>query len=167
MGNTIESLHNYLEELNDEYGGDVGFIPTTTIEKVRLFESGINWELPSVFKYFLSSESNGIIIGNRRIYSLFDSTQKKTFVDNLERNNDPSKSFWFKDRPHIFNDYLVIGSDKETCFCFSKKYNLENPSVYICENPNSKTGVDFDKLDIDLEGLIKTMIENEFGGFNN
>jgi hypothetical protein len=122
----------------------------------------IGWKLPRVFSHFLQQETNGILIGNKRIFSLFDKDQKKTLVESLERNNDPEKSPWFKGRPHIFSDYLVIGSDLEICFCYSKKYDLNNPSVYICENANSKSGVDFDKLDLDLEGLIKTMVSEEF-----
>lgn len=162
MPNAIESLNKYLEELNEEYGGDISFIPTITNEKVHSFEKTINWKLPAVFRYFLSSESNGLLIGNKRIYSLFDDQQKKSFVDNLERNNDPSKSFWFKGRPQIFNDYLVIGADQEICFCYSKKHDLNNPSIYICENANYTTGVDFSRLDLDLEGLIKAMKTDEF-----
>jgi hypothetical protein len=56
----------------------------------------------------------------------------------------------------------VIGADVETCFCYSKKYDLENPSIYICENPNPRAGVDFDKLDLDFEGLIRIMVKEEF-----
>lgn len=135
---------------------------TVSKDNVVKFEKVIEWKLPKIFAYFLQEEANGIVIGNKRILSLFDSQQKKTFVESLERNNDPEKSPWFKGRPQIFSDYVVIGSDLGMCFCYSKKYDLDNPSIYICENANSKTGVDFERLDLDLEGLIKTMVAQEF-----
>jgi hypothetical protein len=80
MHNAIESLHNYLEALNEQYGGDVGFIPVITNEKIDFFEKNINWKLPAVFTYFLLSESNGIAIVNKRIYGLFDDQHKKALL---------------------------------------------------------------------------------------
>ncbi|WP_025144872.1 SMI1/KNR4 family protein [Pedobacter jeongneungensis] len=157
-----QSLHNYLKELDEEYGGDISFIPKVDAQLLANFERTCNWTLPEIFKFFLTSECNGLIIGNKRILSIYDQSQKKTFVESLERNNDPDKSPLFKGRPQIFNDYLVIGSDGEVCFCYSKKYDFPNPGIYICENANSKNGVDFENLEMDLIGLIKTMIANEF-----
>ena len=39
---------------------------------------------------------------------------------------------------------------------------IENPSIYICENPNTKEEIILEKLDVNLEDLIKIMIENTF-----
>jgi len=158
----IESLHKLVKEIDEKYGGDVSFMTPASRLSIEEFEALIGWKLPAILKYFLMVESNGLIIGNKRIFSLLDKGQKKTFVDNLQRQNNPETSPWFKQRPHIFDDYLVIGQDGEICFCFSKKYQIDNPSVYICENANSSNGVDFDRLNLDLEGLIRIMIKEEF-----
>lgn len=162
MNDEEQKLHCSLESIDEDYGGDVGFIPPISLDLVESFEKSIGWQLPAIYKFFLTNESNGIVIGNKRILSLNDSDQKKTWSDNLERNNNPEVSFWFKERPLIFNDYLVIGTDGEICFCYSKKYDLTNPWIYICEDPNSRSGVNFERLDLDLEGLIKAMITEEF-----
>lgn len=156
-----QKLHDFLESVDEGYHGDVGFIPPISLNLVELFEKSIDWQLPSIYKFFLANESNGIIIGKKRILSLNDSSQKKTWSDNLERNNNPKVSFSFKERPLIFKNYLIIGTDGEICFCYSKKYDLANPLVYICEDANSKLGVNFERLDLDLEGLIGTMISGE------
>ena len=157
-----EELHTSLAEIEEEFGGDISFIPVTSEQSVSALEAAISWQLPSIFRYFYTQEANGLVIGSKRLYSIRDDAQKKTLVENLARQNDPTTSPWFKSRPHIFKDYLVIGYDGQICFCLSKKYTLDNPSIYLCENPNSSTGVDFDRLDITLLGLIATMVENEF-----
>ncbi len=162
MNKDFQSLHDYLEELNDEYGGDITFVPVVDEEHIQSLEKKISWKIPMVLRSMLLKECNGLIIGSRRLYSVTDPNQKKTLVDSFERNNDPGTSRWFKNHPQIFKDYMVVGEDGDICFCYSKKYDLENPSVYICENPNGKDGVDFERLDLDLEGLIKVMIDNEF-----
>ncbi len=162
MINTIEELHNSLTEIDEEYGGDIGFIPPTSEDKLLLIDIFLKWKLPEVFRHFYTKECNGLIIGNRRILSIKDDDQKKTLVDSIQRHNHPDTSFWFKKRPHIFNDYVVIGLDGDICFCLSKKYDIPNPSIYICENSNSAKGVDFERLDLDLNGLINQMIQEEF-----
>lgn len=156
------SIKKILERANLEYGGDITFLSPIHEDSLQSFEKRINWDLPDMFRDFYTNETNGLIIGNRRIYSLYDKKQKKTYVENLERMNDPEKSPWFKGRPHIFNDYVIIGADSETIFCISKKYGIPNPLIYICRNPNSKHGVDLDCLDLDLGGLIETMIRLEY-----
>ena len=160
--NPTKKLTNVLLQINEDYGGDVTFINPVSEANFDAFSSLINWQLPEVFRYFYTKESNGIIIGNRKVLSINDTTQKKSRVDNIERHNNPITSPWFKNRPHIFNDYLVIGYDNDICFCLSKKYHLENPSIYICENANSKKGVDLNSLDLDLPDLILQMVINEF-----
>ncbi len=162
MTDEIVSLQDYLEKLNEEFGGDIGFIPTVTEDKILNFETIIGWRLPEIFRHLLLNECNGIIIGNKRIFSTYEKEQKKTFVDNLERNNDPAKSSWFKTRPEIFKDYVVIGADLDICFCYSKKYSFVDPAIYICTNPNGRDGVDFERLNFGLEGLISVMVSEEF-----
>jgi hypothetical protein len=159
----IKKLEICIEGIDDNHGGDIRFIPPISNDKIIEFTNKINWNLPEILVYFYTKISNGLIIGNKRILSVEDILQKKTFVDSLNRQNNPSLSFWFKNRPHIFDDYLIIGTDIQTCFCYSKKYSLENPNIYICENPNSSKGVDFNLLDLDLAELIYEMVENEFG----
>lgn len=162
MERIIDELHINLQEIEEEYGGDIIFIPTVTKNQIKKIEAIIEWKLPSIFKNFYLVETNGLRIGNKIIYSLQDEREKKTLVDNLERNNNPETSYWFKGRPQIFKDYLVIGADGEKCFCLSKQYEYDNPSIYICENANSKEGVNLEKLDLDLNGLITIMVQEEF-----
>lgn len=162
MNQDEEKLHNMLESVDEEYGGDIGFIPPVSLDLVQEFEKRHGWRLPDIYKFFVTNESNGIIIGSKRILGLNDTSQRKTWSDNLERNNDPDVSFWFKERKLIFDDYLVIGTDGGMCLCYSKKYELTNPLIYLCEHPNSRSGVNFERLDLDLEGLIKTMVLDEF-----
>ncbi len=156
------SLKNKLLSLEKNLGGDIGFIGTANEGLVKKFEGDIGWQLPDIFFYFYSQESNGIIIDNKRIYSIFDPKQKKTWVENLERMNNPEMSPWFKKRPHIFDDYLVVGSDGGVIFCLSKKYDLPNPSLYICKNPDDPKGVSLDKLSLDLESLISEMVKQAY-----
>lgn len=162
MEKDVDKLHRIITEINEDFGGDITFLPKVREEVVSGFEAKQGWEMPGILKHLLTEESNGLVIGNKRIFSLRDGGQKKTLVDNIERNNNADTSPWFKTRPHIFNDYLVFASDAQICFCYSKKYDLFNPSVYICSNPNSSKGVDFDKLDMDLPDLIMFMVDKEF-----
>lgn len=157
-----EKLHAALAEIEEEFGGDISFIPKTSEQSISALESALSWQLPDIFRYFYTQEANGLVIGEKRIYSIKDDSQKKTLVENLARQNDPTTSSWFKGRPHIFKDYLVIGADGEICFCLSKKYNLTDPLIYLCEHPNSPKGVEFDRLEMNLSGLIEMMVENEF-----
>lgn len=162
MKSFITSLKDTLALMEDRFGGDITFIKPIVEERLSNFEDSINWKLPAIFRYFYTEETNGIIIDNKQIYSLYDKEQKKTWVDNLSRMNSPNTSPWFKGRPHIFEDYLVIGNDINVIFCLSKKYQLDNPSLYICKNPNNSSGVDFEILNLDLESLIVEMAMQAF-----
>jgi len=161
MHDYISSLHITLKNLDKKLGGDIAFIQPIN-ENIHDFESSIDWKLPNIFKYFYYKETNGIIIDNKRIYSIYDKTQKKTWVENLSRMNNPETSPWFNGRPNIFKDYLIIGNDNDTIFCLSKKYDISNPSIYICKNSNSSKGVDLNKLNLDLEALIIEMVKQAF-----
>jgi hypothetical protein len=97
-----------------------------------------------------------------RLYSIYDPNQKKTFSDNVQRANNPETSYWFRFKPMVFKDYLVIGSDGEICFCIYKHLMPDNPTIYICENPNARENVMLEKLDYGLENLIKVMVNNAF-----
>ena len=163
MNTEQAKLQDFLKATNDEFGGDITFLEPTKLSAVQTFERKIGWALPSIYRFLLTNECNGLRIGNRTVLGVLESGRKKTLSDNLERNNDPATSFWFKGRPHIFKDYLVIATDGEICFCYSKKYKIDNPLIYICENANYKLGVDFERLELDLQGLIEQMIANEFG----
>lgn len=162
MKKDIDKLHQAITEIDEDFGGDITFFPKVKEKILSEFEAKQGWEMPGILKYLLTQESNGLVIGNKRIFSLRDDSQRKTLVDNIERNNDADTSLWFKNRPHIFSDYLVFASDNQICFCYSKKYDLFNPSVYLCSNPNASKGVDFDRLDMDLPDLIMFMINKEF-----
>jgi len=157
-----QNLSKVLNNINELYGGDITFIPPTSKTLVNQTENELNYTLPNIFHCLYEKETNGIFIDNKIIYSIFDPNQKKTFSDNLTRVNNPIKSYWFKYKPEIFKDYLIIGSDNNICFCIYKHNNFDNPSIYICENPNSKSNVILEKLDLDLSGLIKLMVNNAF-----
>ena len=157
-----KDLTIFLNEIDEEYGGDITFIPKVSKDLINYTEEKLNYKLPKIFKYFYKNETNGLIIDNKIIYSIFDKNQKKTYSNNLIRANNPKTSYWFNYKPEIFNDYLVIGSDINICFAIHKHNDIENPSIYICENPNSKGEVILEKLDIDLKNLIKIMINNAF-----
>lgn len=162
MSLETDSLHLYLKKVEQEYDGGIVFLKPTSYRKIEEAEKVINWKLPVIFKYFFTQESNGIIISNKRILSIFEPDEKKTWVDNLARYNDATKSLWFKGRPHIFEDYVIIGNELSTLFCLSKKYQYENPSIYICRDPNSHTEVNFYNLELTLEGLIRAFVSDEF-----
>ncbi len=163
MGDKFKTkLKSTLEAINEAFGGDVTFFPPVDINFLENFERKISWKFPEIFRYFYTQESNGLIINDKRIFSFYLKDNKKTWVENLERMNDSKISPWFKGRPHIFNDYVVIGQDNTIIFCLSKKYNFDNPAIYICKNPNDMKGVDLDRLDLDLEGLITQMIKKAF-----
>lgn len=162
MKDRLESMHDALCSIEEDFGGDIAFIPPVPLDMVEAFEASIGWKLPDVFRYFYTHETNGMVIDDKRIYSLFDQSQKKTWVDHLQRMNDPKTSPWFVGRPHIFQDYLVIGQDAGLIFCLSKKYDLANPGVYLCQNPNNPEGVDLDQLSLDLESLILEMVKQAY-----
>lgn len=150
-------LHKCLSELNQDLGGDVAFLPPVQKSMVSGLEEKLGWQLPSIVSFFYTKEANGLIIDDKRIYSIYQKSSKKTWVENLERMNIPTTSPWFKGRPTIFQDYFILGSDQGIIFCYSKKYDLPNPALYICKNPNNPKGVDFERLDLDLAGLIRAM----------
>lgn len=162
MKSDIDYLQGVLVDIEEEFGGEISFFPPVSGDVVRAFEQTLSWQLPGIFRHLLTTESNGLVVGNKGILSLHDAAQRKTWVDNLERQNQVTTSPWFKGRPHIFQDYVVFGSDGASCFCYSKKYDLFNPAVYICSNANSNKGVDFDRLDMDLATLIRFMVDKEF-----
>ena len=99
-----KNLSNTLNEIEEDYGGDITFIPKASIEVTENAEKELGIKLPKVLKYFYSKETNGLIIDNKRIYSLYDKENKKTFSDNLQRANNPKTSFWFKYKPEIFKE---------------------------------------------------------------
>jgi len=160
--NMVENLVNILEEIEEEYGGDITFIPPTSKKLVSQFEEEFDYQLPEIFNYFYIHESNGLHISNKVIYSVFDRNQKKTLSENLQRANNPKTSYWFRNKPQIFKDYLIVGADGQICFTIFKHQGLSNPSIYICENPNTKGEVVLEKLDMGLDGLIQIMVENAF-----
>jgi len=57
---------------------------------------------------------------------------------------------------------LSFSSDGEVCFSIYKHGNIDNPSIYICENPNTQGEVLLEKLDFGLEGLIEAMVKSAF-----
>lgn len=159
MNNTLKDL---ISSLEDEFGGDIVFILPCNSILVDELEKKLNFELPVVFRQFYQEESNGLRIDNKVIYSIYDEKQKKTFSENLQRANDPKTSYWFKFKPEIFDDYLIVASDGEICFAIYRHVKLENPTIYICENPNSKSDVILEKLDFGLDDLIRIMVDNTF-----
>lgn len=158
----MEELKNILLEIEEKYGGDVTFIPPVSPPKIHQAEIELNFKLPLIFSYFYEKESNGMQIDNKVIYSIFDKSQRKTYVENIQRVNNPSTSPWFKNKPEVFEDYLIIGADRHICFTIYKHRKIDNPSIYMCENPNTKGEVILERLDMNLAGLIYTMIENSF-----
>lgn len=158
----INDLKKIISSLDDEFGGDIGFIKPCDINLIDEAEKQLSYHLPTIFRQFYKEESNGLRIDNKVIYSIYDKNEKKTFSENLRRVNNPQTSYWFKFKPEIFNDYLVIGSDGEICFAIYKHRELDNPTIYICENPNAKKGVILEKLDFGLVDLIQVMVNNAF-----
>jgi len=159
---SIESLNRYLTSLEDEWGGDVGFLPPVTQEKIMEVNESISYKLPTIFEWLYTKKSNGIKVDNKAILSVYDSNSKKTFVENIERLNDPNKNLYFKGRQNIFNDYIIVGYIHTKLICISKKYNFPDPLLYICPNPNSSHGVDFYRTDFNLEGIIRKMVDETF-----
>ena len=87
------NLHNLLEAINEEFGGDITFLEPTKLSTIQTFENKIGWMLPSIFRFLLVIECNGLRIGNKTVLGVLETGQKKTFSDNLERNNDPETSY--------------------------------------------------------------------------
>lgn len=160
--NIKEILKSTLENIDDDFGGDVVFFSPINEQILDDFEIKLSWKFPEIFRYFYTKETNGLIMNDKRIFGFYIEKNKKTWVENLERINNPLSSPWFKGRSHIFNDYLIIGQDNSIIFCLSKKYDFDNPAIYICKNPNGVNGVDLDRLDLDLNGLITQMISQAF-----
>ena len=114
--------------------------------------------MPAVFRWLYTKKTNGLQIDNRSILGIYDSKNRKTFAQNINRYNDPSKGLYFKDRPHIYDDYVIVGYEHKNLVCISKKYDFPNPLLYCCSEPNSAEGVDFYCMDINLLGFIRKMV---------
>jgi len=155
-------LSDFLNKIDENYGGDITFIPVSSKSNFDKTSEELNYKFPNIFSHFYLCETNGLIIDNKRIYSIYDTEQKKTWVENVTRMNNPKTSPWFKFFPQAFEKYIVIGEDDGICFCLSKIYDYENPNIYMCESPNSKTNLDFKVIPLDLKGLIHQMIVNTF-----
>ncbi|MEI8321437.1 MAG: hypothetical protein WCG05_05500 [Alphaproteobacteria bacterium] len=160
--NEIESLSKCVDNLKNKWGGDITFFPPTFEETLKNFELVAAYKLPEIFHWFYLQKNNGLKIDNKGILGCYDKNIKKTYVENLERFNDPKKEIYFQGRPEIFNDYLIVGYDHLNLICLSKKYNFENPLLYICSNPNSKKGVDFYRTTLTLEGFLKKIATDTF-----
>ncbi len=158
----FKNLKDTLANIEEEHGGDIVFIPSVSEKLLEQVEKELSFKLPEILRYLYTKETNGVQIDNKVIYSVFDKNQKKTLLDNLQRANNPKTSYWFKYKPEVFNDYIVIGADGEICFTIYKHHHLDNPSIYICENSNSKDEVILEKLEMGLEGLIHIMVKNAF-----
>ncbi|MGL4426146.1 MAG: SMI1/KNR4 family protein [Alphaproteobacteria bacterium] len=160
------SIYSKLKELlvriDEEFGGDIDFFPPVPQEKIKEFEKVTGWELPDIFKYFYSQETNGLLVDDKRILGFYDKDCKKTWVENLERYNNPETSPWFKGRAEIFKNYLIIGVDQNLLFCLSKKYSFPNPLIYVTDNANSISGVNFERLDLDLYHLVTSVLQQAF-----
>lgn len=156
------SLKKYLKIIEDKYGGDIKFLPPVDTESVSRVEKIITWNFPQILKFFYSQETNGLRIGNKIILSLFDPTERKTWVENIERANDKKICLWFKNYPAIYDDYLVIAEDVGKIFCLSKKYDNDDPEIYLCEDYNSQSGVNLYNTGQNLEKLIRFFVESSF-----
>ncbi len=84
MNDYIASLKATLKSLKKNGEGDISFIQPPKEDYLLNFEKSINWKLPEVFRYFLHTRNYGLIIDDKRIYSLYDEDQKKTWVENLQ-----------------------------------------------------------------------------------
>lgn len=158
----IKNLAEFFDTLEEERGGDIKFYSPITESELCKLEKLINYRLPDIFRWFYTNKSNGIEIDNKVIFPIYNEADKKTFVENIARLNDPSKDLYFKGRPHIYGDYLIVGRDFNALICISKKYNFPNPLLYSCSDPNSSKGVNFHNTDLNLEGLIRKMIKDTF-----
>lgn len=158
---TAASLSLYLQKMESEYGGDVGFIPPLNIEKIQKLEKKISWRLPDIYTHFYTQETNGLVVGQSRILSVFQADSKRTWVENIERYNDKKKNLYFQNREYIYDDYLII-AEGSGLFCLSKKYDSFDPEIYLCNDYNSKKGVNFFNTGMALEGLIQFFVEAAF-----
>lgn len=158
----IRKLNNYIDLIETEWGGDIEFRQTISEELFKETEEFLNFQLPAIFKWLYINKTNGLKFDNKSILSIYDSHNKKTSVENINRFNDPTKGLYFKERPHIFNDYVIIGYEHNTLVCLSKKYNLDNPLLYSCSDYNNSKGVNFYCMDINLEGFIKKIVIDSF-----
>lgn len=159
----VIQLNNYINFIEEEWGGDIEFRQPVSEEMVNQIEKILDYKFPAIFRWFYVNKTNGLKINNNSILGINDNKNKKIHVENINRFNDPSKELYFKGRPHIFNDYVIIGYEHSTLVCLSKKYDFDNPLLYYCDNYNNSKGVDFFCMDINLEGFIKKMILDSFG----
>lgn len=158
----IDTLNNYFDELAEEWGGDIDFYPPISEAQLCELEKCIDYKLPDIFRWMYTTKTNGIKIDNKLILPIYDEKNKKTFVENVGRFNDPSKDLYFKGRPSIFKDYVIIGYEGSAIICLSKKYHVPNPLLYSCSDFNNPGGVNFYRSDLNLEGLIKKMVKETF-----
>ena len=100
--NSINSLSDLLDKLDENWGGDVTFFPPVSEKILQEFESIVAYRLPEIFRWLYTKKTNGLKIDNKGILSLFDENNKKTYVDNLNRFNDPKKNLLFNTNSIIY-----------------------------------------------------------------
>jgi len=162
MLNAISQLNDYIDESDKKWGGDIGLRSPISDAQLNEVELALNYKLPEIFRWFYTKKTNGLNIDNRSVLGIYDQKNRKTFVENINRFNDPSKDLYFKGRPHIFNDYVIVGYEHTNLVCVSKKYDLPNPLLYSCPEPNNSEGIDFYCMELDLLGFIKKMMYEVF-----
>ncbi|CAM1343843.1 SMI1/KNR4 family protein [Tenacibaculum amylolyticum] len=146
--------------IEKEYIKRVTLVKPVSKELLEKAERKIKYRFPEIFKYFYTIETNGIYIGNKILYSVFNPEDKKTTFKSLQIINNPFSGYWFKYHPEFFNDYVIIGADLNNCYAISKTEITNNPTIYICKNPNTKSKVIIEKLNFDLKQLIYIMARN-------
>ncbi|MDE1206384.1 hypothetical protein LCI24_06190 [Tenacibaculum sp. LAR 2:5] len=111
----------------------------------------MHYNLPDIFRYFYTTESNGLKIYNKIIYSISEG-EKET--NNLKNANTPLISCWFKHSPKTFNNYLIIGYYNKVCYTLDKRNLDYNPPIFVCKNPNSKSQIIIEKIGLNLTDFI-------------
>ncbi|CAA0176578.1 conserved hypothetical protein [Tenacibaculum maritimum] len=136
---------------------EITLFPPITKKTLFKTEVEISYNLPDIFRHFYTTESNGLKIHNKVIYSI---SENKKETDNLQIANTPSISHWFKHYPKTFNDYFIIGYYNEVCYTLDK-HNLDyNPPIFICKNPNSKSQIIIEKMGLNLADFIYKIAKN-------
>jgi len=159
----IVSLDKYLNQLEEEFGGDILFYPPISESKLIEAENILIYKFPEIFRWLYAKKNNGLKIDNKSIIGIYDEKNKKTFVENIIRYNDPSKELFFKEKNYIFDDYIIIGYDHTKLLCISKKYEYPNPLLYVCKNPNSVKEINFFRTNFNLENCINNFIQEAYG----
>ncbi len=158
----ISHLNEYIDAIDEEWGGDIDFRSPVSENHLNELEIVLNYRLPEIFRWLYTKKTNGLQVDNRSVLGVYDHQNRKTFVENINRFNDPSKNLYFKDRPEIFNDYVIVGYEHKNLVCISKKYDFTDPLLYSCPEPNNPKGVDFYCMDINLLGFIKKIVYEVF-----